>query len=180
LAWCERAGASAPQDGNRAVPGHVSALTCFPCSWPGCGDGFLPGVLAIAPVEIIRHASERPIVWRIAIALPPFAGHSPAAGNSDPAAMPIVLDERGSADRCLPGLSPTNRAGQVGTCEAKQAKTGLSTPPFFFLRRWQLAAVLRPQLLCLSNYHRCSSEKGERYFDLNSLSAVVKTRAVPV
>ena len=55
----------------------------------------MSGILATALAEIIKHASEIPIVRRISIASPPFAWHPLGASNSGPAAMPMEwMNER--------------------------------------------------------------------------------------
>lgn len=42
-------------------------------------------------------------------------------------------------------IVPDNRAGQVGTTEAKQPKMRLSTLPFSFFTYWESRAVFWPQ-----------------------------------
>jgi hypothetical protein len=75
-----------------------------------------------------------PIAWRIGIALPPFAAHPQVARNSGRAAIPIELDGRGNADRCLARIVPDKPGGQVETAKAKQPKIRLSTlVPFFVI-----------------------------------------------
>jgi hypothetical protein len=103
-------------------------------------------VLAIAPAEIIRNASETPIVRRIGIAsTSPFAGHPLVASNGCRAASQSYwMDERVRIG-VFPGLSPTIQAEQVGRCEAKRDKTGLSTLLFHFPTHCELGAVLAPQ-----------------------------------
>src|SRR5271168_639189 len=70
-------------------------------------------------------------------------------------------DGRGNADQCLPGLSPTNRVGEVGRSKAKQAKTPVSTLPLFFFCTLEAdcgVQVTRPQLL---NYLRYSLDDAD-------------------
>src|SRR5689334_144594 len=87
-----------------------------------------------------------PTVRRIGIAsTSPLAGHPPCRDQWLTCCQPIVLDGRESADWCLSGLSPTIRAEQVGQCEAKRAKTGLSTLLVHFPTHCELGAVLTPQ-----------------------------------
>ena len=85
-------------------------------------------------------------------------------------------DGREDADRCLPGLSPTNRVGQAGRCEAKQAKTPVSTLPFPFFCTLEAGCGVQLTESKPPNYQTYSFESMDFIASLTLCFAAVQTR----
>ena len=86
---------------------------------------------------------------------------------------------RGNADQCLPGSSPTNRVGQAGRSEAKQAKTPVSTLPLFFFSTLEAGCGIQATGPRSADYYPIFFGTHRFYCLINSLLWPVKTRTAP-
>jgi hypothetical protein len=83
--------------------------------------------LAIALPEIIRNASEMPIVRRISIGVVSFLLRIPSLWGTTVGAHANVLDGSGMQIGVVPDCCRRIRVGQGGTSQAKQGKNPMST-----------------------------------------------------